>query len=359
MKNILCTICMRGGSKGVPNKNLRKLHGKPLMAYTIQQALQSGLFEHVVVSTDSQVIADMAKKCCAEAWFLRPAELATDEAPKLPVIRHAFLEAEKHYGQKFDQLMDLDVTSPLRLVEDITGAYKQFVDDDADILISASPARKNPYFNMVEINKGSVNLVKHNNFSKLLINPKASIRDALESLSQSGEKCLMVIDSYGKLKGTLSDGDLRKALLKGSNLEDPIMDIYNSNPVYLKQSAYKNDLAKKLFIENKFDLIPIIDEDGVLLDFVVWEEFFTDEDKLFNQQSNLELHTPFRRQDAPDVYDMNASIYIWKRHALLESNTLFTDRTSLFIMPEERSVDIDTELDWAFVEFITGRSLLT
>ena len=87
MKKVLCTICMRGGSKGVSGKNLRNLHGKPLMAYTIEQSLQSGLFEHVVVSTDSDEIAEMAKTYGADAWFLRPAELATDEAPKLPVIR--------------------------------------------------------------------------------------------------------------------------------------------------------------------------------------------------------------------------------------------------------------------------------
>ncbi|MBT6051301.1 MAG: acylneuraminate cytidylyltransferase family protein, partial [Candidatus Scalindua sp.] len=104
---------MRGGSKGVPNKNLRELHGKPLMAYTIAQAKESGLFRHIVVSTDSEEIAESARNLGAEAWFLRPPDLATDEAPKLPVIRHAFLESESHYGQQFDVLVDLDVTSPL------------------------------------------------------------------------------------------------------------------------------------------------------------------------------------------------------------------------------------------------------
>ena len=151
---------MRGGSKGVSCKNLRNLHGKPLMAYTIEQALQSALFEHVVVSTDSVEIAETAKKFGAEAWFLRPAELATDEAPKLPAIRHAFLEAEKYYVRQFDVLIDLDATSPLRLVEDITGAYQQFVEENANILITASPCRKNPYFNMVEIADGQVRKVK-------------------------------------------------------------------------------------------------------------------------------------------------------------------------------------------------------
>jgi CMP-N,N'-diacetyllegionaminic acid synthase len=66
---------------------------------------------------------------------------------------------------------------------------------------------------------------------------------------------------------------------------------------------------------------------------------------------------PVRRQDAPPVYDMNASIYIWKRQALLDNDTLFTDKTSLFIMPEERSVDIDTALDWDFVEFMISKRM--
>ena len=230
MRN-LCIIGMRAGSKGVTNKNLRELHGKPLMVYTIEQALESGLFEHVVVSTDSDKIAKIAKNFGAETWFLRPAEMATDEAPKLPAIRHAFLESEKRYGQKFDVLVDLDTTSPLRKVEDIKGAYQQFVKEDANFLITASPSRKNPYFNMIERVNGHIQIVKEP--------------------------------------------------------EKPL----------------------------------------------------------------------FRRQDAPTVYDVNASIYIWKREALLENDTLFTDRTSLYIMPEERSVDIDTELDWKIVEYlISARS---
>ena len=231
LTRVLCTICMRGGSKGVPRKNLRELHGKPLVAYTIEHARESALFEHIVVSTDSHEIAEVAKNFGAESWFLRPAELATDEAPKLPAIRHAFLEAEKHYGHEFDVLVDLDATSPLRNVEDITGAYEKFLDEDANILITACPARKNPYFNMVEKVNGRIRQVKR-----------------LDKLSS-------------------------------------------------------------------------------------------------------------RRQDAPKVYDMNASIYIWKRQALLENEILFGERTSLYVMTEERSVDIDTELDWDFVEFIMSKKI--
>ena len=111
---ILCTICMRGGSKGVPNKNLRLLKGKPLMAYTIEKAIKSELFEHIIVSTDSEQIAKTALSLGAESWFLRPAHLATDSSAKLPAIRHAFLESEKRFKENYDILFDLDATSPLR-----------------------------------------------------------------------------------------------------------------------------------------------------------------------------------------------------------------------------------------------------
>ena len=115
-------------------------------------------------------------------------------------------------------------------VKDIIEAYRQFIEEGADILISACPARKNPYFNMIEVIEGRIQKVKH----------------------------------------------------------------LDKNPV--------------------------------------------------------------RRQDAPQVYDMKASIYIWKRYALLGNDTLYTDKTSLYIMPEERSVDIDSKLDWEFVEFMIYKS---
>ena len=125
---------MRGGSKGVPNKNLREINGRPLMAYTIDQAFQSELFEHVVVSTDSGKIAEVAKSFGAKAWFLRPAELASDEAQKLPAKRHALLESEKYFGVQYDIVFDLDVTSPLRSVKDIIGAYNKFLKDREGII---------------------------------------------------------------------------------------------------------------------------------------------------------------------------------------------------------------------------------
>ncbi|MAH61056.1 MAG: flagellar modification protein B [Legionellales bacterium] len=221
---ILCTICARGGSKGVPNKNIRILNGKPLIAYSIEQALASDLFEHIVLSTDSEDILQVGQSYGAQAWFLRPNELATDSAAKVPVIRHAHLEAEKYFQQHFDVHVDLDATSPLRHVSDIVLSMKMFIDEGADILMTGSPSRKNPYFNMVELHEGCPQLVKA--------------------------------------------------------------------------------LPKRIL----------------------------------------------RRQDAPKVYDLNASIYIWKREALLNSDDLFSDKTSFFCMPELRSIDIDTLADFKIVE---------
>ncbi len=224
---VLCTICARGGSKGVKNKNIKEINGKPLIAYTIEQAKESGLFEHIVISTDSDEIAVIAQSYGAEVFFKRSAEMASDTAGKLDVIRDAFVRSEAHYAEKYDYLIDLDATAPLRVVEDIKKSFEQCINDNNDNLITAMPSRRSPYFNLVEMDvKGRVALSKQ-------------------------------LDS-----------------------------------------------------------------------------------------------SVVRRQDAPKSFDMNASIYIWKRETILNESTLFLENTGLFVMPEERSIDIDNELDYKFVEFI-------
>ncbi|MFY9141794.1 cytidylyltransferase domain-containing protein [Sulfuricurvum sp.] len=227
MAKVLCTICARGGSKGVKNKNIKLLHGKPLIAYTIEQAKESGLFEHIVISTDSDLIATVAQEYGAEVFFKRSEEMASDTAGKLEVIKDAFVRSEEYYQTSFDYLVDLDATAPLRSVQDIIGAYQQFLKDDNDNLITAMPSRRSPYFNLVEV------------------------------------------DASGKVA-----------------------------------------LSKKL------------------------------------------SSSVVRRQDAPQSYDMNASIYIWKRDIILNENSIFLEKTGLYVMPEERSIDIDSELDFEFVEFL-------
>jgi CMP-N,N'-diacetyllegionaminic acid synthase len=221
----LCTICARGGSKGVPGKNVRELAGIPLIAHSIRQAQATKLFDYVVVSTDSDEIASAARSAGAETPFMRPAALATDTSPKLPVIRHALTASEHHYGCRFDVVVDLDATSPLRLAADIAACVTSLEESpNAHNVITGTPSRHSPYFNMVERREGRVTLVKQ--------------------------------------------------------LRAPVT----------------------------------------------------------------------RRQDAPRTYDMNASIYVWRRAALLMEGPLITDTTLLHEMPAERSIDVDSELDWVIVE---------
>lgn len=147
---ILINIAARGGSKGVSNKNIRPLMGKPLLCYTIEQALRWGRASRVIVSTDSRKIADVARGCGAEVPFMRPGELATDTAPKLPVLRHALRECERIYSETYDLVVDLDPTSPVRKLEDLNACLEKFLRDRPYNLFSVVHAHKNPYFNIVE-----------------------------------------------------------------------------------------------------------------------------------------------------------------------------------------------------------------
>jgi N-acylneuraminate cytidylyltransferase/CMP-N,N'-diacetyllegionaminic acid synthase len=223
----LCTICARGGSKGVVGKNFRPLLGKPLIAHSIEQARASGLFELIAVSSDSDEILAVAKANGVDILIKRPEELATDTAAKLPVIQHCVAEVEKQTGIRFNTLVDLDATSPLRLPEDIIGAVKLLEDRGVSNVITGMPARRSPYFNLVEVG----------------------------------------VDDVARL----------------------------SKP-----------------------------PQGLVV----------------------------RRQDAPPCYDMNASVYVWQHDALFANATIFNADTRLYEMPEERSIDIDSELDFKFVEFL-------
>ena len=224
----LAVICARGGSKGVKGKNLRDLAGKPLIAHSIKQAKDCGLFDAVAVSSDSEAILEAARTWGADYVVERPAELASDTAPKVPAIRHCAETVEAETGQQFDTIVDLDATAPLRNVDDIRGAIELLETSGAANVVSAMPARRSPYFNLVERNdKGRVHLSK----------PPAA---------------------------------------------------------------------------------PIA-----------------------------------RRQDAPECFDLNASVFVWTRGALFSGNDyVLGDDTLLFVMPEERSIDIDTETDFKFVEFL-------
>lgn len=132
----LCVIPARGGSKGVPHKNIRKLGGKPLIVWSVDVALQAPIITDVVVSTDDKEIARIAKEAGAIVPFMRPADLATDNSPTIPVLQHALLEMEKLRNTSYDAVLLLEPTSPLRTSKDVESAIRLFYTSDCDSVIS-------------------------------------------------------------------------------------------------------------------------------------------------------------------------------------------------------------------------------
>ena len=141
---------MRSGSQGLKGKNIKLIYGKPLMYFTIKQALKSKIFDNIVASTDSKEILKYAKSYGADGWFLRSKKLSSNKCSKILVIKHVLEKSEKYYNKKFKFVIDLDVTSPLRTAKDIIGAYKTFIKKNGDVLITGTKSKKNPYFNVVE-----------------------------------------------------------------------------------------------------------------------------------------------------------------------------------------------------------------
>ena len=227
----IITICARGGSAGVPGKNIRPLCGKPLIGWTIEQAFASKVADEVFVSTDSEDIARVARSFGAQVPFLRPAELATSTAGKLPVIQHLVHWVEAQHGP-VNAIIDLDPTSPLRDIADIQTCFSM-LDANTDVVISGYEADKNPYFNMVEL--------KANGFYERVCLPDSEV---------------------------------------------------------------------------------------------------------------------LGRQSAPKVFAMNASIYVWLRHSL-SSSLWDSPKIRLHVMPRERSVDIDHEIDFDMVALLMKKKGLS
>lgn len=226
----LCTICARAGSKRLPGKNLREMAGKPLVGHAVSQAREAGLFEAIACSSDSPELLAQAKAHGADILVERPAALASDTASKTSAIRHAVETAEAQLGRQAEILVDLDVTAPMRRASDIRGAVALLERSGATNVITGTPARRSPYFNLVE-----------------------SDADGVVRLAKQAEK-----------------------------------------PVG-------------------------------------------------------------RSQDAPRCFDMNAAIYVWRRDPFMARPAVFYDDTRLFEMAESCAFDIDTELDFALVEFLMTR----
>jgi len=222
----LATICARAGSKGLPGKNIRPIAGHPLIAYSIAQARHCPFVDRIIVSTDSEEIAAIARAYGADVPFLRPAELATDASPKVPVLQHVVREVERERGTPVDIVIDLDVTAPLRSDVDIRACWEMVQTPATDVVFTVTAAEKNPYFNMVEL-----------------------------------------VDGYAVI-------------------------------------------------------------------------------------SKTPPHPVFRRQDAPPVYAMNASVYAFRRDHLMGDGRVIAPRARIVTMPSTRSRDIDQPLDFAFLEFL-------
>jgi CMP-N,N'-diacetyllegionaminic acid synthase len=154
----IATLCARGGSKGLPGKNLRLFAGKPLIVHSIEQALACSAIDGVYVSTDDEQIADVARRHGAQVPYLRPAELATDSAPKIPVVEHLVTHLE-HGGQRIARVVDLQPTSPLRTQQDLHAAIAASA--HWDLLVTVSEVSHSPYFSLVEAQPdGSLQLSK-------------------------------------------------------------------------------------------------------------------------------------------------------------------------------------------------------
>ena len=223
---ILCIIPARAGSKGLPGKNIKMLHGLPLIAYTIHHAYDSKYIDRCIVSTEDKTIADVALQYGAEIPFMRPNELATDNSSTIDVLLHAIQWMEDH-GNRFQIIILLHVTTPLRNAEDIDQCIELLINNNADSIFSVTSAHRNPYFNMVEVEQNKVKLVKPGNFKT--------------------------------------------------------------------------------------------------------------------------------RQSAPKVFDMNASIYVWWTDRLKLGKSVFLDKSMIYEMPKDRSIDIDDNIDFFIADMLLSR----
>ena len=153
IKKFIAFIFARGGSKGIKNKNILKFRNTTLIGNSINQAKKCKSIQSVYVSTDSKKIAREAKKSGAIVPFIRPKYLAMDNSPEILSWLHAVNFCEKKLKLNFDYLVSVPVTSPLRKTQDLERAIKKIKKNNLDFLISVTPSNRNPYFNMVKIDK--------------------------------------------------------------------------------------------------------------------------------------------------------------------------------------------------------------
>jgi N-acylneuraminate cytidylyltransferase len=149
--NNVAFIFARGGSKGVPGKNIRSLHGRPLITWSIAHALAVPRIRRLIVSTDDLEIAQVAREAGAEVPFMRPPEFARDDSPEWLAWRHALQWLQQDEGRLPDAMVSIPATAPLRQPMDIDNCIDAFVGGDADVVVAVTDAHRNPWFNMVTL----------------------------------------------------------------------------------------------------------------------------------------------------------------------------------------------------------------
>ena len=156
----ICFIAARGGSKGIPRKNIKPFAGKPLIAHTIEKCINSKIFSHVVVSTDDDEISQISKKFGADVPFIRPKKLSTDKTGASEVLLHGIKKLKK-IGYDFDEIVLRDCTAPFIRDEDVLQSVKKLQQKKPDAVFGVYRQNLNPYFNMMETNsKGFLKLSK-------------------------------------------------------------------------------------------------------------------------------------------------------------------------------------------------------
>lgn len=173
MKNILITICGRAGSKGFKNKNLKTFLGTPLVYYTaaIAEDFKRRLAEEcdttICLNTDSKDLQNLVNAKYKEIELIdRAEELGGDKVPKMAVWHNSLDIMETKLNKKFDYVIDLDITSPLRQIDDVVNAYKKKIENkECQLIYSVCESRRNPYFNMVKVEKGFATKFTQSNFT--------------------------------------------------------------------------------------------------------------------------------------------------------------------------------------------------
>lgn len=123
----------------------------------------------------------------------------------------------------------------------------------------------------------------------VLIYETASIKDALKQLNKTAERVLFVVEKSARLLGTVTDGDIRRHLLNGKKMDDDIKDVYNKNPRYLRKDIFSQETARKVFIEHQVDLLPIINDEESVIDYIAWSDVFSDGAKLRQPNGKLDI----------------------------------------------------------------------